>query len=90
MAGSGQEPPAKLVANFSAAPASASYAPLTLQGRQAVLFGRGAKVSGRGVLGVGQGNRCELHRETGKPRGSRPMNGALPKIPFRRKGKWGP
>eukprot|EP00983_Pelagomonas_calceolata_P098425 1158346-Pelagomonas_calceolata.AAC.7 len=82
MAGSGQELPAKLVANCSAAPATASHAPLTLQGRQAVFFGRVAKVSGRGVLWVGQGDRCELHRGTGKPRGSRPMNGASPKNIF--------
>eukprot|EP00983_Pelagomonas_calceolata_P117508 1160422-Pelagomonas_calceolata.AAC.9 len=40
LAGSDPKLPAKLVANFSAAPATASHAPLTLQGCQAVLFGR--------------------------------------------------
>eukprot|EP00983_Pelagomonas_calceolata_P007647 247965-Pelagomonas_calceolata.AAC.10 len=35
LAGSGPELPAKLAANFSAAPATASHGPLTLQGCQA-------------------------------------------------------
>eukprot|EP00983_Pelagomonas_calceolata_P076366 1153391-Pelagomonas_calceolata.AAC.8 len=39
LGGSGQELHAKLVANVSTAPATASHAPLTLQGCQAVLFG---------------------------------------------------
>eukprot|EP00983_Pelagomonas_calceolata_P085348 1156532-Pelagomonas_calceolata.AAC.15 len=61
-------------------PATASHAPLTLQGCQAVLQGSLTKVSGSGVRWVGQGCRCKLYWETGKPRGSRPMNGALLKI----------
>eukprot|EP00983_Pelagomonas_calceolata_P028257 884970-Pelagomonas_calceolata.AAC.1 len=39
LAGSGLKLPAKLVANISVAPATASHAPLTLQGCQAALFG---------------------------------------------------
>eukprot|EP00983_Pelagomonas_calceolata_P061123 1146680-Pelagomonas_calceolata.AAC.1 len=40
---------------------------------------RVGKVSGRVVHWTGQGDRRELYRKTGKPRGSRLMNWALPK-----------
>eukprot|EP00983_Pelagomonas_calceolata_P009358 302936-Pelagomonas_calceolata.AAC.2 len=63
LAGLGQEVPAKLIANASTAPASASHGPLTVQGCQAVLLGRLANVSGRAVCWVGQGGRCELDCE---------------------------
>eukprot|EP00983_Pelagomonas_calceolata_P074118 1152418-Pelagomonas_calceolata.AAC.2 len=63
---SGQELPVKIKTSA----ATASHGPLTLQGYSAVLFERLAKVSTSG-----QG----LGWETGKPRGSHPMNGALPK-----------
>eukprot|EP00983_Pelagomonas_calceolata_P045379 1139713-Pelagomonas_calceolata.AAC.2 len=46
LADAGQELPARLVANKSTAPATASQVPLTLQGCQAVLFGRVAKIPG--------------------------------------------
>eukprot|EP00983_Pelagomonas_calceolata_P097960 1158301-Pelagomonas_calceolata.AAC.4 len=71
--------PAKIVANFSTAPATASHASMTLQGCQAVLLGRIAKISEWGVGRVGQGSRCELYRETVNPRGLRPINGTPPK-----------
>eukprot|EP00983_Pelagomonas_calceolata_P078741 1154358-Pelagomonas_calceolata.AAC.7 len=59
LAGSGQEDFQKICT----ASATASHAPLTLQGYQAVLFGRVAKVSRRGVRWAGQGGRCALYRK---------------------------
>eukprot|EP00983_Pelagomonas_calceolata_P109979 1159619-Pelagomonas_calceolata.AAC.7 len=81
LAGSSQELPAKPIANVSIAPGTASHAPLTLQDSLKLLFGRVAKIPWRWVCWASQGSRCELFRETGKPRGSRPMNGASPKRP---------
>eukprot|EP00983_Pelagomonas_calceolata_P063741 1147855-Pelagomonas_calceolata.AAC.2 len=51
LAGSGPKLPAELNANFSAAPATASHRPLTLQGCLNNLFGRLANCSGRGCAG---------------------------------------
>eukprot|EP00983_Pelagomonas_calceolata_P095089 1157965-Pelagomonas_calceolata.AAC.3 len=53
---SGQELPANLVANFSAAPATASHAPLTLQGCLALFFGWVEKIPRWGVPWAGQGS----------------------------------
>eukprot|EP00983_Pelagomonas_calceolata_P008481 276917-Pelagomonas_calceolata.AAC.2 len=53
LAGSGQEQPAKLVANVSAAPATASHAPLTLQ----------PKFHGRGWAKRARAARCELYQK---------------------------
>eukprot|EP00983_Pelagomonas_calceolata_P073843 1152292-Pelagomonas_calceolata.AAC.3 len=52
---------------------------LTLQSFLKLYAWPACQVSGRGLHWMGQGSRCELYWETGKPKGSRPMNAASPK-----------
>eukprot|EP00983_Pelagomonas_calceolata_P113920 1160038-Pelagomonas_calceolata.AAC.6 len=56
LAGSGPNLPAKLVANVSTAPATASYTPTDTAGLPSSFVWRVAKVSGRGVPWAGLGS----------------------------------